>query len=35
MKQLSPKKLLLAGAGHAHIGLLRRFVAGQLESTDF
>ena len=35
MKPLSPKKLLLAGAGHAHIGLLRRLVAGQLESTDF
>lgn len=35
MKQLSPKKLLLAGAGHAHIGLLRRLVTGQLESTGF
>lgn len=34
MKRLPMKKLLLAGAGHAHIGMLRRLSAGRLESVD-
>ncbi len=34
MKPLSPKKLLLAGAGHAHIGLLRRLSDEHLKNDD-
>ncbi|MFI8554563.1 FAD-dependent oxidoreductase [Psychrobacter sp. NPDC077938] len=35
MTKFSPKKtLLLAGAGHAHIGMLRRFSAARLKNTD-
>lgn len=34
MKPLLPKKLLLAGAGHAHIGLLRRLSDEHLKNDD-
>ena len=34
MNPLSPKKLLLAGAGHAHIGLLRRLSDGHLKNDN-
>ena len=34
MKPLLPKKLLLAGAGHAHIGLLRRLGDEHLKNDD-
>ena len=33
MKPQLPKKLLLAGAGHAHIGLLRR-LSGKYPNND-
>ncbi len=32
--KLLPKKLLLAGAGHAHIGLLRRMANKRLDNSD-
>ena len=32
--KLSPKKLVLAGAGHAHIGLLRRMANKRLANSD-
>ncbi len=35
MTKFSPKKtLLLAGAGHAHIGILRRLSAARLKDAD-
>ncbi len=34
IKNLASKKLLLAGAGHAHIGLLRRLVARRPANLD-